>query len=440
MNRRLLRPIGSLLSLALLAGPAAADDGGPRAVPGNPLGRRLEVPFEHGRHWRGGASIYFELGAPFDPARPTVFVIADAQQFYIRPGAVAEIQSSLFGDGFNVVGIAGRGAEEAFLDRARGPDGRPDWEAAWRLFNADQWIGDIEAVRRAVLGRRGSVLLYGVSGGAHLVVQYLARHGRRVSRAFIAAPVDPFLVGLLGINTDRFWEEIGAHDPALPGLLRGTLERRPAERAGILTTLQRQNFFVPPQRLQEERAALIRALAAGDEFRYAEARRLYQVDAVHALIEAPGGTAIRVRLFELFHPSGALGRLGGAAIHPDLENQYNVARPLVELCAAGRIPPPSFDAAALHRLRTEVFVLAGRFDHTVDYRAAIALAGRFPRHHLFLAATDHLFNGMKDDGAYADLLRVFLGSGLEGPGLPRALAAALPHRWSEGERRTAGAP
>lgn len=411
-----------LVSAAMTAGPARADE---------PIGYSVRVPLDHGAPWRGASAIRYELGAPFSADRPTVFVIADAQQFYVRRGAMADLQKKLFGDAFNVVGIMTRGTLDEFTRAARGPDGTPDWRQAWRLFNADQYVGDIEAVRRELEIPEGRLLLYGQSGGGYLVHQYLARYPKAAARAFTRVPVHPFHVGALGLNPDRFWEEIGRTDPALREMLRGVLARRPAERAEILMTLQRQNFFVAPDRLGPARAELIRALAEGREADWRRLREAYQVDSVRSLFESEAGIPIRVRLYEFFEPSGGRSRLGGEAIHPDLENQASFAAPLMALRDAGAIPAPAFDPQAPHRVTAEVFVLAGRWDHTVDYRSLIALASSYPRHALFLADDDHQSHRMQETGADTLLLRAFLGHGLGSEPLRAALAQAEPHRWKE---------
>src|SRR5689334_13540832 len=69
------------------------------------LGKTLSVPLDHKNRHLGMASLYYEFGAPYDPTKPVIFVISDAQQFYVRKGSVAQLQQSLFGSAFNVVGI-----------------------------------------------------------------------------------------------------------------------------------------------------------------------------------------------------------------------------------------------------------------------------------------------------------------------------------------------
>lgn len=148
-------------------------------------------------------------------------------------------------------------------------------------------------------------MLYGRSGGAYLIHQYLSRHGARVARAFTQSPVNPPLNRELGIAIDRFWEELGAQDRGLQELLRKALARDPGERLRVLVTLQRQHFFVPAERIAAARAELIRALAEGDAALYERARKEYQADDVLKLYESAESIPQVVRVLELIHPSGA---------------------------------------------------------------------------------------------------------------------------------------
>jgi pimeloyl-ACP methyl ester carboxylesterase len=415
---RALVLLASALVAAAALGASAADD------PSAPPTHTVKVPIDRENSTLGTAAIRAELGAPYDPAKPTLFVIADAQQFYVRPGAMAKLQEDRFGDGFNVVGIIGRGSTPEFVRASLGRDGEPDWAKAWGIFSSDEWIADIEAVRRAILGAEGKVLLYGQSGGAFLVHQYLARHGEHVARAVTPAALNPFLIGELGLDTDRFWAELGASDPALHDEVRKALARHANDRERVVMTLQRQNFFVAPERLAAERARLVRALAAGDDTAYARARREYQVDAVREFFDSDEGIPIRVRLYEFVVPSGSLRWIGGNALHPDLENQRNFAAPLLALDEKRRITAPTWNRRALHALDTEVLVLAGARDHTVDSRSSIALAYSYPKGTLFLADDDHQFHRMAEAEVLDPLVRAFLLLGPTAAGTRRAFAAA----------------
>ena len=86
-----------------------------------------------------------------------MFIIADAQQFYVRPKEVANLQQRLFGNGVNVVGIVGRGSSQEFTTAALDSNGQPDWIRAWQIFNSEQWVDDIDTVRRKIVGDRGKI-------------------------------------------------------------------------------------------------------------------------------------------------------------------------------------------------------------------------------------------------------------------------------------------
>lgn len=395
------------------------------------LNRTINVPLDHNNPELGQAALSFEFGAPYDKLKPTVFIIADGQQFYVRHGAVAQLQQTLFGDTFNVVGIITRGSTQAFIKAALDKNDQPDWAKAWRIFNSEQWVEDIESVRRSVVGRDGKILLYGRSGGAYLVHQYLAKYGTHVRRAFTQSPVNPFLNRELNISLDRFWEELGTQDRSLQAALLQALKRHDDERTGILLALQRQHFYVAADKLPAARAELIRSLAEGDTRKYEQAKKEYEVDGVLKLSRSPEIIPQNVRVLELIYPSGAFQKVGGQAIYPLLETQQHFIKPLLDLLAEGKIAAPAFDGLPAHSLATEVFVLAARWDEAVDYRTAIALAYLYPHHHLFIADDNHVFTRLTDGGVSSRLVQAFMKSGLNGPEFENALDESKAYRWGE---------
>ena len=395
------------------------------------LGRSIKVPLDHKAPRLGKEELYFELGAPYDRTKPVVVIIADGQQFYVRRGAIADLQQSIFGAEFNVVGIVGRGFSPGFTSAAMDPSGRPDWVRAWQIFNSEQWVDDIEAVRMAVVGDRGMIFLYGASGGAYLTHQYLMKYGAHVKRAYTESVVNPVAGSDLGISVDRFWEELRNNDPTLQKMLRKVLDERPADRISILIALQRQHFFVPTDQLAAARAEFIRALDRGDNKYFEEIRKEYQVDEILKLFNSPTGMPISVRELEFIYPSGAFRTLNSETISPYVESEYSFLRPLVALVDSGKIPAPTFDVSPAHRLKTEVFILAARWDEAVDYRSSIALSYSYPEHKLFIANDNHLFERLDASGLRKRLVRAFLKRGLHSTELGAVLSSASAYRWKE---------
>jgi pimeloyl-ACP methyl ester carboxylesterase len=393
------------------------------------LTHTIRVPLDYGDPTAGTAELAYEFGAPFDASKATVMVIADGQQFYVHAGAMAELQRRLFGERVNVVGVISRGTTSAFID-ATTESGKTNWLKAWQVFNYTQWLGDIESVRHAVVGD-GQVMLYGRSGGAYLVHQYLAAHSDHVSRAFTQSPVNPVIVRELGIRLDRFWEALGHDSPQLQPVLLDVLKMRPQERTRILLTLQRQHFFVPAEQLKAARARLIHALALQDEVTYATLRKKYEVDAVLELLKSKESIPQNVRVLELIGPSGAFDETAQAGVSPLIEPQREFAGELIKLQREGRIATPGFDLAPLRLANTEVFILAARDDEAVDYRTSIALAYCYPHHLLFIARDNHNFAHVAEAAADTKLAQAFYESGLESPAMKKALAEAAGLRWTE---------
>jgi pimeloyl-ACP methyl ester carboxylesterase len=415
--------IAAILSIAAPGARGAAM----RADEDKPLGRTIQVPYDHEHPAAGSFGLYYELGRPFDRRKPTVFVVADGQQFYVRAGAMRGLQDSIFGDGFNVVGVVGRGANDALLGRVR-EHGAVDWRAAWRVLKSAQWVEDLERVRKAVVGSTGRIALYGRSGGGLLVHQYLSAHPDHVSTVFTQAAVNRFIDAELGLNSDTFWSDIGDADPALRTSLLDRLARHPAERARIMLLLQRQNFFVPADSIQQARRALIRAIHDWDEAALAGYGKTYQVDQVLPMLDTPN-PATSVRLFELFAPVlVSRPHDGESRVDPDLEVGRLFSAPLMQLLAEGRIPVPAMDLTALHRVSADVYLLAGRFDHTADYRSQIALASHYPKHRLLLLADDHDFLALEKTGLNPQLVQAALRGGIDGPrnaGVEQKLSALV---------------
>jgi pimeloyl-ACP methyl ester carboxylesterase len=408
--------------VSLICGSALAQSTSPSAPPAT-----IRVPIMYEDHKAGMAALTLDFGAPFDRHKPTVLVIADGQQFYVRPGAMADLQKSTFGDGVNVVGIVTRGTTPAFIQASLDYAGKPDWLKAWKIFNSNEWIHDIEAVRKSLVGENGKIELYGRSGGGYLVHQYLAQYGKYVDRAFTQSAVNPYLNAELGISLDLFWSQLGQQGGDLQKQLQAALAAHPEERINILMTLQRQHFFVSADKIDAARADLIRALSHGDMRTYLAARKEYQVDDMAAMYASNDIIPQDVRVLELISPSGAFDRLGDGGLYPLAETQAYEIKPLLKLLHEGAIQLSSFDFAALHHCTAEVFILAGRYDEAVDYRTEIALASQYPKHLLFIADDNHVFSALTSSGISLKLISSFVRAGIAST----AVREAQSYRWIE---------
>lgn len=415
MHRRTL--LQSLTAAALIA-PAAGQ------TPTHAETRSLSVPFDHDTLGDGRFDLEYAILRPFERRKPTVFVVADGQQFYVSPAGFASAASPLFEDRFNVVGVFGR-ANAAALHERVGVGAQVNWADAYRFYRARQWVGDLDRVRRDLLGARGRIRLYGRSGGALLAHEYMAMHGRYVDAAFTQATVNHYLAGRLGLESDRFWAELGEPDrTALAAFLKAHPERL-IEAAYLL---QRQNFFVPHTELATARTALIAELMTNDRAALEGRAELYQVNAIRQMTTNARGAAIAVRLYEFYQP---VAHLQAAGFRPDKTVMADLAAPMMALRASNQIGEPSMNFDGLRHVRGDVTLLAGRWDHTCDYRTQSPLAAFYPRARVALLDDNHQFHRLNEAGAAAPFVNAAL-QGFTAPAYEEARTLIDPLLWRGG--------
>ena len=94
-------------------------------------------------------------------------------------------------------------------------------------------------------------------------------------------------------------------------------------------------------------------------------------------------------------------------------------------------PTPTFRFDALHDVTAEVTQLAGRFDHTADYRSQIALASHYRNHRLVLVDDDHTFHRLYElRGAFGKLARGAL-RGFDDPSFAEGVESVRSLLWLE---------
>ena len=391
----------------------------------------LIVPIDCSDPKFGQTKISYELGADFSPQKPTVFIIADAQQFYIRKGALIQLQSSLFDSTFNVVGIISRNNNADLKKLVSDTTGNIDWINAYHIFRWEQYVNDINEVRKALLGEQGKILLYGQSGGGFLVHQFLSMYGQYVDRAFTAAAVNGHLDNDLGINHDKFWDEVTKQDSAFAHKFSILSRSDYFSRDLISILFQRQNFFVKLDSLQFEREMLLDVLLKKDTGLVNKYKEKYQINAIQAFYASSDGIPIKVRLFEFIFPLLNNYKVKSDTLMPDLENLYYSSLPLIKAYRKNEIKPKIMNFDNLHNLSTEVFILAGRWDHTADYRSQIALAYIYSYHYLFLANDNHTFVSLKNEGLYNQLLISYFKYGIHNSLNKEILKKCERFRWKE---------
>lgn len=319
--------------------------------------KRLWVPFDHGKPEEGSFLLQYEVGMLFNQDLPTVFVIADGQQDHPRGVGLAALQEDLFGGGMNVVSIASRGQSVELQGRTQTPAGDTDWAKAYHDLQATQWVGDIEMVRRDLLGSR-RVHLYGQSGGSFLIHQLLRRYGEHVERVFIDASATPSLRPEAALNS--------LHNTPGGAVPQG------------------------PQKLPTTVAAQVRRF------------ELYLLTAFPR-VQARAATASDSR----------------ASISP--EGTWVQNHPLFKLHEEGTIPTPTIEFTPSEDFDTEVLILASPQGSKIEHLRQASLAARYPRGHLLLLEGDHRLKPSSAAEFYPSLVQDFLHFGYQSKAFQKVL-------------------
>jgi pimeloyl-ACP methyl ester carboxylesterase len=370
----------------------------------------IEVPVDYANPDSGIFNLEYEFGADYDPSKPTVIVIADAQQFYVSKGRVQKIQEELFGEDFNVLGIITRGNNQELRDKVKVDDSETDWDKAYSIFQSFQYVNDIQSVINKLLKDQEIIYLYGQSGGAFLITEYLSVFpDSKVKKVFIGAVVNPSVEAQLGLNHDNFQREFLAENKLAQTQLYQILEESYFSRELVAHLFQRQNFFVEKSMLNLARTELMEKLYLKDTASVNKYIKDYQIDALRNFLVSDYGIPIRVRLAEFIYPINERLNSGERKFYPDLENSYHTAFPVLnKKNGTFREIQIPFNPEKLRKFNGEVFILSARYDHVADYRSSIYLSGVLKNCELFVVDDDHTFKRLKSNGDYAGIIQGFL--------------------------------
>lgn len=348
----------------------------------------------------------YEFGAKYNPKLPTVFAIADGQQFWARKGRAKRFQEDVFGENFNVVVVFSRAMNNSFKFLAKTKISKINWQQAYNIFKSYQWIEDIESVRKAINPNK-KINLYGRSGGGLLLLQYLEKYSQHVDKAFCQTAPVPELEKLLGFRHDKIWEELISYDIELTIKLKKSIDEKYFNKEDIFLCLQRQNFFVKVEDINIERKKLIDVIYNKNTVAFGKFKKKYQVDIMKRMMLTTPGISSAVRQYEFFMLDNyyELLKSNNKGVRPNIEAIKIYANPLIDQYEKRKIPRPKTDFHKLRNIKTQVMIFAGRWDHTVDYRGQYYLHGLLPNSVLFLADDNHVFSSIYDTGNYSKIVQ-----------------------------------
>lgn len=390
--------------------------------------RYVEVPLDHRDPALGTFTLYYELSSNFAFDRPTVFYIVDSQQY--AHGADRTAREYGLSDSLNVVLIEYRGRTHSPID-LRNPDGSVDWRRAYRLLASHQAVEDIDAVRRDLFREAPDtrIYLYGRSGGAYLVHEYLSKYPTHAARAFTRAAPNPLILHRQGNpESTYFVNSLDAIDPSLRAKLRAVLDRGTVDSHDLLWLLLQLPYGDPSA--PEVQARVIDELYVQNTATY---------DAYHGQPRYDLTGLLRSKVLERQLGVGGFLRplecdgpylLGPEPDHVDpvYATFRYLSAPFISLIEDQGLPGPEYPPLeSFRRVEAEVFYLAGRHDHMSPWSIAVELAAWFPNYRYFIADDTHSMNEHPE--CYRLLRNAFFLHGLRSRELDEAAASPLCAEW-----------
>jgi pimeloyl-ACP methyl ester carboxylesterase len=390
--------------------------------------RYVEVPLDHRDPALGTFTLYYELSSNFTFDRPTVFYIVDSQQY--AHGADGTARDYGFSNSLNLVLIEYRGRKHSPID-VRNPDGSVDWGRAYRLLASHQAVEDIEAVRRDLFSEAPDtrISLYGRSGGAYLIHEYLSKYPTHAARAFTRTAPNPLIMHQQGNpESAAFVNGLDAIDPSLRMKLRAVLDRETVPRHDLLWLLLQLPYNDP--NAPQIQARIINELYQHDTTTYHEYHAQPRYDLAGLLrsptLERQMGVGMFLRPLECDGPY----LLGPKPeyIDPVYTTFRYVSAPFISLIEDEGLPGPEYPTLESFRhVEAEVFYLAGGHDHMSPWSIAVELAAWFPHYRYFIADDTHTMNEHPE--CYRQLRNAFFLHGLDSPELDEAAASPQCVEW-----------
>jgi hypothetical protein len=180
--------------------------------------------------------------------------------------------------------------------------------------------------------------------------------------------------------------------------------------------------------LPAARADAARAFIRGDSRTVADLRKRYQVDALEQMRSTLEGVGSAVRVYEFSAPHrDPRSRPGPLA--PSHEALFYSGQPLSD--APYRPAVTKADWSKLRAQSSEILQVAGRHDHTCDYRTQIGLNGMTRGSTLVILDDNHVFKRWTETGSQAHFVQAYFSGGTAGPEFKREIERLGSLRWSE---------
>lgn len=395
--------------------------------------RTIELPVDYENPDAGTFFQYYQLTSNFDFNRPTIFFFQDIAQQYGMPGKVDKLAKEYnFFDDFNVVYYQIRGRKYSFIE-LRNPGGSVNWEKAYRLLSSDLVIDDIEHIRRDLFKDKPEtkIFLYGRSGGGFLIQRYLVKYSNFVQRAFIRAAPNSIIMKQLGYPESKyFYNTLLSIDSTLYTKLKIILKKDIVPRDQLLWILR--SIPYASENPGKELTHLINDLYDGKKDVYQKylGKKGFDFSKWEKTEKDMSLRDIGMYFCPLEVSADFMLNPDPEYIDPFYEIMKRFSEPYLKLIREGKVERPVFPSLdKFKNVETEVFYLAGRYDHVSDYRIGIELGEYFRNYELFIADDNHTMSIHKE--CYPLLRNTFFIYGIGSEELQNVTDNLVCNEWKQ---------
>lgn len=267
------------------------------SMPEDSFHHYINLPIDHDEPQKGLFRDFYLLSPSFFKNKNITFLLTDGQMELVSPDSDFDFfESVLPNNSYVLVGVRGH-SPTVFPEVYK--NGQIDYAAATHLFNSDQQVEDIEAVRldlikKGYLSEKSKINLFGASGAGVLAQQYLSKYHQHVNRVILESTGAPDIARDLQI---RYSPNFKSFNPKGYAIFDSLMKKKAIDKKRMCNILY-QKGRTEPQPIAAQLDILNRA-AQGNRLWSYQFTPITNLSLLDYMIKAPTEIAARIRWFEL---------------------------------------------------------------------------------------------------------------------------------------------
>lgn len=367
----------------------------------------INLPIDHDEPQKGLFRNFYLLSPSFFKNKDITFLLTDGQMELVNPDSDSDFfESVLPNSSYVLLGVRGQ-SPTVFPEVYK--NGEIDYAAATHLFDSDQQIEDIEAVRldlikKGYLSETSKINLFGASGAGVLAQQYLSEYHQHVNRVILESTGAPDIARELQI---RYSPNFKNFNPKGSAIFDSLLKRKMIDKKRMCNILY-QKGRTESQPIAKQLDILNQAAQGSHLWSY-RFTPITNLSMLNYMIKPPTEIAARMRWFEL---------VGYDLMSYNNKKETNLLYEISEITISdvleyhkmGKIPAKEFSLKR-RPFMGEVLLLKGTEDVVFSDTINIQMQKAYRNAELLFFKDGHRMQNNKD--FYQKIRHTFLNEGLK---------------------------